>query len=67
MQDDLAFAVIAFTSLLVVYNPLSAMPMFVSLTADDSPRRRFATASLGVLTSPSFRWDCRRSPDRGRS
>ena len=51
MQDDLAFAIIAFTSLLVVYNPLSAMPMFASLTADDSRRERFRTAGVGVLTS----------------
>lgn len=51
MQQDLAFAVVAFTSLLIVYNPLSAMPMFASLTADDSYRQRFRTAAVGVLTS----------------
>lgn len=51
MQDDLAFAIIAFTSLLVVYNPLSAMPMFASLTAEDSFRERLRTAGAGVLTS----------------
>ena len=51
MQQDLAFALVAFTSLLIVYNPLSAMPMFASLTADDSYRQRFTTAAVGVLTS----------------
>ncbi len=51
MQQDLAFAVVAFTSLLIVYNPLSAMPMFASLTAEDSYRQRFRTAAVGVLTS----------------
>ncbi len=51
MQDDLTFGIVAFTSLLVVYNPLSAMPMFASLTADDSRRERFRTAAVGVLTS----------------
>ena len=51
MQDDLAFAIVAFTSLLVVYNPLSAMPMFASLTAEDSRAQRFKTAGVGVLTS----------------
>ncbi|MYG80522.1 MAG: MarC family protein [Gemmatimonadetes bacterium] len=51
MQQDLAFAVVAFTSLLIVYNPLSAMPMFASLTAEDSHRQRFRTAAVGVLTS----------------
>ncbi len=51
MQDDLAFAVIAFTSLLVVYNPVSAMPIFVSLTEEDSNRDRRITAVIGVVAS----------------
>ncbi len=51
MQDDLAFAVIAFTSLLVVYNPLSAMPIFVSLTEGDTDRGRRTTAVIGVTAS----------------
>lgn len=51
MQDDIAFAVVAFTSLLVVYNPLSAMPIFVSLTEDDTDRGRRATALIGVAAS----------------
>lgn len=51
MQDDLAFAVIAFTSLLVVYNPVSAMPIFVSLTEDDNDSGRRTTAVIGVAAS----------------
>ena len=51
MQDDLTFAIVAVTSLLVVYNPLSAMPMFASLTMKNSRRERWKTAIVGVLTS----------------
>lgn len=51
MKDNLAFAVVAFTSLLVVYNPLSAMPVFVSLTRDDTERGRRTTALIGVIAS----------------
>jgi len=51
MKENLAFAVVAFTSLLVVYNPLSAMPVFVSLTGDDTERGRRTTALIGVTAS----------------
>ncbi len=51
MQDNVTFGILAFTQLLVVYNPLSAMPMFATLTAEDTRRERLRTASMGVLTS----------------
>ena len=51
MQGTLTFGIVAFTQLLVVYNPLSAMPMFASLTAEDSRRERLRTALVGVATS----------------
>ena len=51
MQSDLAFGVIAFTSLLVVYNPFSAIPIFVALTLEDTRAERFHTALWGVVTS----------------
>ena len=51
MQDNLSFAIIAFTSLLMVYNPLSAMPMFSSFTANQTRGERLRTATVGVLTS----------------
>ena len=51
MQDNVAFAVVAFMSLLVVYNPLSAIPIFVSLTEDDTERGRRTTAVVGVAAS----------------
>lgn len=50
-MDDLAFGVIAFTSMLVVYNPVSAIPVFVALTMEDSEHERRAAALWGVVTS----------------
>ncbi len=51
MSADISFAIIAFTSLLVVYNPLSAMPMFASLTESYPLGERRRTAVVGVTTS----------------
>lgn len=51
MHGNLTFGILAFTQLLVVYNPLSAMPMFASLTVEDSRRERLRTALVGVATS----------------
>ena len=51
MRDNLTFGIVAFTQLLVVYNPLSAMPMFAALTAKDTRRERVRTALVGVVTS----------------
>ena len=51
MHTNLTFGIVAFTQLLVVYNPLSAMPMFASLTMEDSRRERMRTALVGVATS----------------
>ncbi len=51
MTEDLTFAIVVFTQLLVVYNPLSAMPMFAALTMSDTPQERFRTAAVGVATS----------------
>ena len=51
MHDNLAFSIVAFMQLLVVYNPLSAMPMFATLTTEDSRRERLRTALVGVATS----------------
>ena len=56
MDQDLAFGVVSFTSLLAVYNPLSAAPIFVALTAQDSPVERRMTALWGVLTSLIVLW-----------
>lgn len=51
MLSDFAFGAIAFTSLLVVYNPISAIPIFVALTMEDTRHERFHTALWGVVTS----------------
>ena len=51
MDHDLAFGVVAFTSLLAIYNPLSAAPIFVTLTAGETPRARRHTAYIAVLSS----------------
>ncbi|MDH3222385.1 MAG: MarC family protein [Gemmatimonadota bacterium] len=51
MSQDLTFGLVAFTSLLAIYNPLSAVPIFVALTADESTRERRQTAVAGVLAS----------------
>lgn len=56
MDQDFAFGVVAFTSLLAVYNPLSAAPVFIALTADDLPQERRMTALWGVLTSLIVLW-----------
>ena len=51
VHDNPTFGIVAFTQLPVVYNPLGAMPMFASLTVEDSPRERLRTALAGVATS----------------
>lgn len=51
MDENLAFGLVAFTSLLAIYNPLSAVPIFVSLTAHETPRERRRIAVVAVLAS----------------
>lgn len=51
MDHDLAFGIVAFTSLLAIYNPLSAAPIFVTLTAHETPLSRRRTAYWGVFAS----------------
>lgn len=41
--DDLGFALLAFTSMLAIVNPLGAVPIYVTLTGDFTPERRLAT------------------------
>lgn len=56
MSPQLSFAVLAFTSLLAIVNPLSAATVFVAMTAGDDARHRrrsvftaFITATLVLL------------------
>jgi len=48
---DLSFAVLAFSSLLAIVNPLSAATLFVALTAGQDPRHRRRTLGAGLLTA----------------
>ncbi|MGH7507623.1 MAG: MarC family protein [Longimicrobiales bacterium] len=51
MPDALQFAVLAFTSLLAIVNPLGAVPMFLALTGNYDRARRRATLRRAILTS----------------
>ncbi|MEW9796937.1 MarC family protein [Alteromonas sp. CYL-A6] len=51
MQDLLAFALLCFTSFFTLINPLGVMPVFMTLTADLSPRQRIKTAQKALLVS----------------
>ena len=45
------FAILAFTSLLAIVNPLGAVPMYVALTAEYTPAHRRATLRRAIATS----------------
>jgi multiple antibiotic resistance protein len=51
LNDYLRFGTLAFTSLLAILNPLSAVPMYVALTANFDRERRSYTARRAVLTA----------------
>lgn len=44
------FAILAFTSLLAIVNPLGAVPLFIALTASYSPDHRSATLRRAIMT-----------------
>ncbi|HVC19480.1 MAG TPA: MarC family protein [Vicinamibacterales bacterium] len=48
---ELGFALLAFTSLLAIVNPLSATPMFLALTAGYSTAQRRRTLQRAVVTA----------------
>lgn len=47
---SIAFTILAFTSLLAIVNPLSAVPLFVTATSDLDERRRASTLRIAVAT-----------------
>jgi multiple antibiotic resistance protein len=47
---NLQFAILAFTSLLAIVNPLGAVPLFIALTAPYSPAHRRATLRRAIIT-----------------
>jgi multiple antibiotic resistance protein len=51
MPNLLGFAVLTFTSLLVMVDPLAAVPIFLASTAGDDPPRRAATLRRAVVTA----------------
>ena len=48
---DLAFALLVFSSLLAIVNPLSAVPMYLAMTAGYSSARRASTLRTAIATS----------------
>lgn len=51
MSDYLQFATLAFTSLLAIVNPLSAVPIFVAMTATYTREHRIHTLRRAILTA----------------
>ncbi len=50
-SDTVAFALLAVTSLLAIVNPLSAVPIYLAMTADHDPVRRRQTLQRAVVTA----------------
>lgn len=48
---DLGFALLAFTSMLAIVNPLGAVPAYVTLTGDYTRERRLATLWTAIVTA----------------
>ena len=48
---DLAFALLVFSSLLAIVNPLSAVPMYLAMTAGYTNERRASTLRTAIATS----------------
>jgi multiple antibiotic resistance protein len=51
MATDLSFALLAFSSLVAIVNPLSAATIFVALSANQSPGERRRSVALGLVTA----------------
>src|SRR5687768_15178983 len=50
-KDSVAFGLLAITSLLAIINPLSAVPIYLAMTADYDPERRRQTLQRAVITA----------------
>ena len=51
MDERFGFALLAFTSIFAMVNPVSAIPIFLATTAAYSPQHRAATLRRAVLTA----------------
>ena len=49
--DSVAFALLAITSLLAIINPLSAVPIYLAMTADYDAERRRRTLQRAIITA----------------
>lgn len=50
-KDSIAFGLLAITSLLAIINPLSAVPIYLAMTADYDRERRRQTLQRAVVTA----------------
>jgi multiple antibiotic resistance protein len=51
MNDYLSFALLCFTAFITIINPISTLPVFLSMTANFDRQRRTATAKRAVITA----------------
>jgi len=51
MNDSIQFAIVAFTSLIAIVNPLGAVPVYLAMTASYTPERRRAALRRAVATA----------------
>lgn len=51
MTEHLGFAVLSFTSLLAIVNPLGAVPMYLAMTGHYAPAQRRATLRRAIATA----------------
>lgn len=50
-QEHVAFALLVFTSLLAIVNPLSAVPMFLAVTSGYTHQQRQSTLRMAIATA----------------
>lgn len=51
MNENLAFALLAFTSYFSIVNPLSTMPVFMTMTSELTPKQQRITARKAVIAA----------------
>jgi multiple antibiotic resistance protein len=51
MNENIAFALLAFTSYFSIVNPLSTMPIFMTMTGELTPKAQKATARKAVIAA----------------
>src|SRR6476659_430013 len=50
-HEDLKFALVAFSAIFFVIDPLANVPVFLTITATDTPDQRRRTAARGALAA----------------